>query len=100
MKWLPVALLCLLTGAVLAQTGTHVAGGEAKRKVQNASATPAGASRIDADADIVGVTVINDEVYIDGDRVPTGVTSFKGRKSGTSYRIQWGRDGNISVTEK
>lgn len=54
---------------------------------------------IDPDAEIKGVTIINDSVYIDGEKVPHRVTRFKGRKSGLVYSIKWGRNGNISVTQ-
>ncbi|MBK7002654.1 MAG: hypothetical protein IPH35_22675 [Rhodoferax sp.] len=54
---------------------------------------------IDSNAEIEGVTIINDSVYIDGERVPNNVTRFKGRKSGLTYSIKWGRNGNISVTQ-
>lgn len=54
---------------------------------------------IDSSAEIEGVTIINDSVYIDGERVPSHVTRFKGRKSGLVYSIKWGKNGNISVTQ-
>ena len=54
---------------------------------------------IDSSAEIEGVTIINDSVYIDGEKVPNHVTRFKGRKSGLMYSIKWGRNGNISVTQ-
>ncbi len=54
---------------------------------------------IDASAEIEGVTIINDSVYIDGEKVPNNVTRFKGHKSGLIYSIKWGKNGNISVTQ-
>jgi len=48
-------------------------------------------SGVAAGALIVGVTVINGEVWIDGERVPRDATRFTGR-SGKRYRIE--RDGS------
>jgi hypothetical protein len=58
------------------------------------------AGSIDADADIEGVTVINDEVWIDGDKVPKGKTRHTGKKSGIKYKISWGKNGNIAVSQE
>ena len=52
------------------------------------------------DVQMEGVAIINDEVFIDGERVPKGKTSYTAKKTGKSYRIQWGKDGNVSVSEK
>ena len=73
---------------------------EAKPGKRNSSSTDATAGRIAADAEIIGVTVINGELYIDGDRVAAGVATFKGKRSGKTYFINWGKDGNVSVAEK
>jgi hypothetical protein len=58
------------------------------------------AGSIDADAEIEGVTVINDEVWIDGDKVPKGKTRHTGKKSGIKYKISWGKNGNIAVSQE
>lgn len=100
MRFLPVFLLCALGGTVLAQTNVTISGGEVKLRNADGSSLSVGSERVASDVDMVGVAVINGEVYIDGDRVPTGTRSYKGRKSGKSYRIEWGRDGNVSVAEK
>jgi len=92
-------LFWLLTGSVMAQTSVNVSGGEVKLRNQDGSVVVVGSGRVAADVDMTGVAVINGEVYIDGDKVPTGRTSYKGRKSGKTYRIQWGKDGNVSVAE-
>lgn len=55
---------------------------------------------IDEDAEIEGVTIINGSVSIDGVRVPHGVRKFRSVKTGRSYRIDWGKDGNVSVIEQ
>lgn len=92
-------LSCLLTGSALAQTSVNISGGEVKLQNQDGSKVIVGSERVAADVDMTGVAVINGEVYIDGDKVPAGKTTYKGRKSGKTYRIQWGKNGNVSVTE-
>jgi hypothetical protein len=52
------------------------------------------------DVQMDGVAVINGRVYIDGAQVPKGKTTFKSPKSGKTYRIQWGKDGNVAVQEE
>ena len=46
-----------------------------------------------------GVAVINDDVFIDGEKVPRGKTRYTSKKTGKSYRIQWGKNGNVSVEQ-
>ena len=58
------------------------------------------AGSIDPDADIEGVSVINDEVWIDGEKVPKGKTRYTGKKSGVKYKISWGKNGNIAVSQE
>lgn len=54
---------------------------------------------IDADVEMEGVAVINDDVFIDGEKIQRGKTSHTSKKSGKSYRIQWGKNGNVSVEQ-
>ena len=54
---------------------------------------------IAAGAEITGVTVINGEVWIDGQKVPREANRFTGR-SGKSYRIERDREGNVQVRER
>lgn len=70
-------------------------GGSKGVKVQ----TPAN-STVGADVEMEGVAVINGDVYVDGQKVPRGVTSYKSKKTGKTYRIQWGKGDNVSVEEK
>lgn len=53
-----------------------------------------------SDVEVDGITTINGKLYIDGESVPKGKTSFTSKKTRKTYRIDWGKDGNISVTEK
>ena len=54
---------------------------------------------IAAGAEITGVTVINGEVWIDGERVPREASRFTGR-SGKSYLIERDREGNVQVRDQ
>jgi hypothetical protein len=65
---------------------------------QNVTVNVAGA--IDSDVQMEGVAVINGEVFVDGQKVPKGTTRFTGKKSGKTYLIKWGKDGNVAVQEK
>ncbi len=54
---------------------------------------------IDADVEMEGVAVINDDVFIDGEKIQRGKTRHTSKKTGKSYRIQWGKNGNVSVEQ-
>ena len=58
------------------------------------------AGSIEGDVEMEGVAVINGDVFIDGEKVPKGKTSYTSRKSGKTYQITWGRNGNVAVEEK
>lgn len=53
-----------------------------------------------SDVEMDGVAVINGDVFIDGGKVPKGKTLYTSKKSGKTYRINWGKNGNVSVSEK
>jgi hypothetical protein len=44
--------------------------------------------------------VINGEVFVDGEKVPKGKSPYTSKKSGKTYVIKWGKDGNVAVQEK
>lgn len=52
---------------------------------------------IDANANIQGVTVINDRVSIDGKEIPANVSRYKSPRTGTIYLIQR-KGGSVNVT--
>jgi len=54
---------------------------------------------IDADVEMEGIAVINDDVFIDGEKIQRGKASYTSKKTGKSYRIQWGKNGNVSVEQ-
>ena len=90
---------CLMLFAVgaLAQVAVDLSGSQIQIQ-QNAGDTRSGS--IAPDAEIIGITVINGEVFIDGAKVPKGVKQYTSKTSGKSYRIDWGHNGNVSVSEK
>lgn len=53
-----------------------------------------------SDVEMEGVAVINGDVFIDGNKVAKGKTLHTSKKSGKTYRIEWGKNGNVSVSEK
>lgn len=55
---------------------------------------------ISSDSEITGITVINGNVFIDGQKIKNGVTSYTSKKTGKTFRIVWGKNGNVSVEEK
>lgn len=64
------------------------------------NALPGSQSVIGTDVQIAGITVINGNLFIDGEKVPRGRTSYTSKKTGKSYKVDWGRDGNVSVAEQ
>ena len=56
---------------------------------------------IGPEADVEGVTIINDDVYIDGSKIARGVTEYVSKRTKTVYSIRWGKKGEgVTVTEK
>ena len=55
---------------------------------------------VDSDVQMEGIAVINGNVFIDGVKVPKGQTVYISKKTKKTYHIQWGKDGNVNVTEK
>ncbi|MCX7178086.1 MAG: hypothetical protein NTX56_04685 [Proteobacteria bacterium] len=89
----------LLLGKAVAQVGVGATGKEAKATSGNRGSPQVSAGVIGSDVQIEGIAVINGEVFIDGEQVPRGKVSYTSKKTGKSYRIQWGKDGNVSVSE-
>lgn len=58
------------------------------------------AGSIEQDVQMDGIAVINGEVFIDGEKVPKGKSPYTAKKSGKTYLIKWGKDGNVAVQEK
>ena len=83
-----------------AQVSVNVSAGGVTVTTGAGSVATNEAGTLGPDVQIDGVAVINGQVTIDGIKVPKGQTTFKSPRSGKSYRIQWGKDGNVSVEEK
>lgn len=58
------------------------------------------AGSIDEDVEMTGVAIINGNVTIDGEKLPKGTTRHTGKKSGITYLIKWGKDGNVAVSQE
>jgi hypothetical protein len=100
-------LLASSSGAVVGQVAVDVPGVSVKMNKGNTAISVGPASKagntsgkIDADVNIEGVTVINDDVFIDGEKIQRGKTRHTSKKTGKSYRIQWGKNGNVSVEQE
>ena len=105
MKSLGALALVLTTfsNCALAQVAVDVSGGSVKVQTgsgKGSSVAVNSAGTIDSDVQMEGVAVINGEVFVDGEKVPKGKTSYTGKKSGKTYLIKWGKDGNVAVQEK
>lgn len=97
-------ILGLAAGAVglltYAQGSVDVTAGGVRVQVGKGNVATNAAGDLGADVEMDGVAVINGNVYIDGQKVPHGKTSYVSKKTGKAYRIQWGSDGNVAVEEK
>lgn len=99
-------LLAATSGLALGQVTVDVPGasvkvgkGKAAVSVGPGSTASNSSGSIEADVEMEGVAVINDDVFIDGEKVPRGKTRYTSKKTGKSYRIQWGKNGNVSVEQ-
>lgn len=96
-----VSLALLLSGSAQSQVSVDLSGGGVRVQTgKGASVASNSAGTIDPDVQMEGVAVINGEVFVDGDKVPKGKTSYTSRKSGKTYIIKWGKDGSVAVHEK
>lgn len=55
---------------------------------------------VESDVQIDGVAVINDDVFVDGEKVPREKASYTSKKTGKTYLIRRSKGGNVSVSEK
>ena len=98
--WALAALSSFLSGTALAQVSVDVSGYGVKIQSDSGKSVNTRSGHIDPDAQIEGVAIINDDVFIDGEKVPRGKSVYTSKKSKKTYLIQWGKNGNISVSEK
>jgi hypothetical protein len=93
-----VMLGCLLAGVAFAEASVSKGNSEVNIGSDNEVENVSGG--IAEDVEIEGVAIINEKVYIDGVRIPSGTREVRSSKTGKHYRIVWGAQGNITVTEK
>lgn len=93
-------LLSLFAGSAFAQVSVDVSGHGVRVQQDGGSEVRVNAGSVASDVEMEGVAVINGDVFIDGDRIPKGKKLYTSKKSGKTYRIVWGKDGNVSVSEK
>ncbi|QDX82193.1 hypothetical protein B9N43_13625 [Denitratisoma sp. DHT3] len=102
MKFGAMVVLMLTAGMASAQVAVDVSAYGVK--VQTGGGSNAGndaqSGSLGPDVEMEGVAVINGEVFIDGEKVPKGKTSYTSRKSGKTYLIRRSKGGNVSVSEK
>ncbi|TXI75319.1 MAG: hypothetical protein E6Q42_09580 [Dechloromonas sp.] len=58
------------------------------------------AGTIGPNVQLEGITILNNEVYIDGEKIPRGKSPVKSKKTGKTYVIKWGKDGSVAVQEQ
>lgn len=58
------------------------------------------AGTIGPNVQLEGITILNNDVYIDGEKVPRGKSPVKSKKTGKVYVIKWGKDGSVAVQEQ
>ena len=95
--------LILIAGVAQAQVAVDIPGMGVKVQTgsgKGSSVAVNSAGTVDSDVQMEGVAVINGDVFIDGEKIPHGKTSHKAKKSGKTYLIKWGKDGNVAVQEK
>ncbi len=55
---------------------------------------------VEDDVEIEGILIVNGAVRIDGVPIPRGTKTYRSKKSGKVYRIEWGKGDNVSVSEQ
>lgn len=96
-------IILLFASSAFAQVSVDVSG--AGVRVQRSggsevSVNTGSTGGVASDVEMEGVAVINGDVFIDGNKVAKGKTLHTSKKSGKTYRIEWGKNGNVSVSEK
>lgn len=92
--------LPLFSGSASAQVSVDISGGGVRVQQGGVNVNTGSSGSVAPDVEMEGVAVINSDVFIDGNKVPKGKTLYTSKKSGKTYRIDWGKNGNVSVSEK
>ncbi len=92
--------LLLIAGVASAQISISVPGTNIQIGQQTMNEANNSSGVLAPDAEIEGVTIINQKVFIDGNEVPKNVTVFTSKKTKKTYVIQRDKNNNVSVSEK
>ena len=95
-----LAMMWLFVSGSMAQVAVDISGYGVHVQTGKGTNITVDGGRVESDVQMEGVDIINDKVFIDGDEVPKGKKVFISRKTKKTYLIQWGKDGNVSVSEK
>ena len=102
--WITTCTIFLFAGTAGSQVsvdvsdyGVHIQQG-GNVKVQTKANNSGGI--IGSDVQIEGEAIINGDVFIDGEKIPKGKKIYTSKKTKKTYLLQWGENGNISVSEK
>jgi len=98
--WVLTGLALFVSDVAIAQVSVDVSGYGVSVQSGNSTAVNVNSGIIGPDVQMEGVAVINGAVFIDGERVPKGKSVYTSKKTKKTYFIQWGKDGNVSVSDK
>lgn len=100
--WPALLIFCTLVnavyGGVYAQKPESKVNADHSKNTNNQASSESGV--VEDDVEMTGSAVINGEVWIDGIKVDRPQSVFVSKKSGKTYRIRWGKNSNVSVTEE
>lgn len=99
MKLFLLALLALATSYALA-TGVSIKGYGYDVNIQSDNSKSQSADEFEPDTQLIGVTIINEKLFIDGERIPKNKLTHKSKITKKTYVIKWGPNDNISVKEQ
>lgn len=104
-KWRHIGCVLLLFLPISAASGVTVADEpefdvdvDAADYMNNEANNDSGV--VGADVEMTGYAVINGSVWIDGVKIHKPQSVYTSKKSGKTYRIHWGKNGNVSITEE
>lgn len=98
--WVLTGLAIFFSGAAVAQVSVDVSGYGVRVQSGAGSEVNVNSGSIGSDVQMEGVAVINGEVFIDGEKIPKGKSVYTSKKTKKTYLIHWGKNGNVSVSEK
>lgn len=98
--WVLTGLAIFFAGAAVAQVSVDVSGYGVRVQSGAGSEVNVNSGSIGSDVQMEGVAVINGEVFIDGEKIPKGKSVYTSKKTKKTYLIHWGKNGNVSVSEK